>query len=140
MMVFLEWLLTEGVLSPDGLRTVQERHGRARIPIGQLAIQMGLLGVADVFRVLNAQTLTGTRFGETAVGMGLLTSAEVEGLLAEQTRTHPSIGSVLVELGLFTEEELAALGDRYEASAFTNNDAAAPGCIGRVDAPASSRS
>src|SRR5690606_7738122 len=80
------------------------------LPLGQLAIEEGLLGVRQVLDVIRTQHLQpGRLFGEIAVDLEYLTEAEVATLLMlQQQRQRPMIDH-LVELGRLTYEEAARL-------------------------------
>jgi hypothetical protein len=86
------------------------RREEERLPLGQLAIEEGLLGVRQVLDVIRTQHVQpGLRFGELAIELGYLTDSEVTTLLMlQQQRQRPMI-DYLVELGHISYEEAARL-------------------------------
>ena len=70
------YLKKRGVINAEQLVAAIEEQMNTVVPIGQLALEEGLLGPRNIFDVLCAQSDTPTiRFGDLAIEMGLLTRA-----------------------------------------------------------------
>ena len=105
-MKFGLYLQKKGIITAGQLVDALDfQHGRLS-PIGQLAIEEGLLSARDVFRVLRCQTdFPNERFGEMAVSIGLMTRDQLQHLLMLQADRKPSLVDVLVRQGALTAEQ-----------------------------------
>ena len=88
-------------------------------PVGQLAMEEGVLSARQVFKVLRCQSgIPHERFGDVAVGMGMMTPAELQRLLMIQWERKPPLADVLVALRILSQaqvdEELAAYRNEME--------------------------
>jgi hypothetical protein len=106
-------LKNQGVISAEQLVAALEVQLKRLVPIGQLALEEGMLSARDIFDVLQAQENSpSVRFGEMAVEMGLMTRDDVMRLLMIQADRSPPIAEILVSEGILgkrqVEEELAA--------------------------------
>jgi hypothetical protein len=101
-------LVRSGLVSADDYVEALGRREEERPPLGQVAIEEGLLGVRQVLDVIRTQHVEPERrFGEVAVDKGYLTTSQVATLLMlQQERQRPVIDH-LVELGRVSYEEAA---------------------------------
>ncbi|MEM8865059.1 MAG: hypothetical protein AAGF31_05880 [Planctomycetota bacterium] len=118
-MQFGLYLIDRGLVTAEQFVAALREQQTAMPPLGQLAIERGLLSVRDVFRVLRVQSdFTHERFGETAVDLGLLSKEQVVALLELQSGRRPSVGEMLVRQGAINQEtyerELATFRTRCE--------------------------
>ncbi len=101
-------LVRSGLVSADDYVEALGRREEERPPLGQVAIEEGLLGVRQVLEVIRTQQLQSDRkFGEVAVEKGYLTSAQVATLLMHQQQRQRPVIDHLVELGSVTYEQIA---------------------------------
>jgi hypothetical protein len=99
-MKFCLYLKNKGVITAEQLVAALELQHEKLTPIGQLAIEEGVLSARNVFKVLRCQSdLPHERFGEVAVELGLMTSDQLERLLALQASRKPSLLEILVRQG-----------------------------------------
>jgi hypothetical protein len=111
------YLRRKGTISADQLVCALESQVNNLVPIGQLALEEGLLSARDIFRVLQAQSGSpAERFGDLAVEMGLMTRDQVMRLLMVQADRRPKIADILVEQGVLNREQLASELSGYRQS------------------------
>ena len=102
-------LKKKGIISADQLVAALEVQMNALVPIGQLALEEGVLSARDIFEVLRAQSDSpAERFGDLAIEMGLLTRDDVMRLLMIQADRKRTIVEILVAQGVLSESQLAA--------------------------------
>lgn len=112
-MKFGLYLKSKGVIDAEQL-VAALIYQQCRVPpVGQLAMEEGVLNAREVFEVLRCQSeLPHERFGEVAVGMGLMSPEELQRLLIIQWERQPELALVLVDLRTLSrarvDEELAA--------------------------------
>ena len=106
-------LVRSGLVSADDYVEALGRREEERPPLGQVAIEEGLLGVRQVLDIIRTQhTAPDRKFGEVAVEKGYLTTSQVATLLMlQQERQRPVIDH-LVELGRVSYEEAARLAKK----------------------------
>jgi hypothetical protein len=86
-------------------------------PVGQLAMEEGVLSARQVFKVLRCQSgIPHERFGEVAVGMGMMTPAELQRLLMIQWERKPPLPDVLVKLRILSQTQADELLAAYRAA------------------------
>jgi hypothetical protein len=96
-----------GVISAEQLVAALEVQLRTLVPIGQLALEEGMLAARDIFNVLRAQSdAPDMRFGDLAIEMGLLTRDDVMRLLLIQADRKRPIGDVLIGQGVLSESQM----------------------------------
>lgn len=107
-------LVRTGVISADDYVEAVSRQDEERPPLGQVAIEEGLLSVRRVLELLSTQYEEPTRrFGELAVEKGYLDTPEVATLLMrQQDRQRPLIDH-LVELGRLSVEQAETARSGY---------------------------
>ena len=111
------YLKKKGIISAEQLVAAMEVQMNTLVPIGQLALEEGILSARDIFEVLRAQSDSPSgRFGDLAVEMGLLTRDDVMRLLMIQADRKRTIAEILVGQGVLGESQLAAeLADYRQA-------------------------
>ncbi|MCI0332407.1 MAG: hypothetical protein L0228_04195 [Planctomycetes bacterium] len=101
------YLKKRGVVSAEQLVSALEVQMSTLVPIGQLALEEGMLSARDIFNILRAQgNAPNVRFGDLAVEMGLLTRDDVMRLLMIQADRKRPIAEILAGQGVLTEEQL----------------------------------
>jgi hypothetical protein len=118
-MKFGLYLKQKGILSADALVDALEYQQSRMPPVGQLAMEEGVLSARQVFKVLHCQSgIPHERFGDVAVGMGMMTPAELQRLLMIQWERKPPLAEVLVALKILSptqvEEQLVAYRNEME--------------------------
>jgi hypothetical protein len=107
-MHFGMYLKKKGVITAEQLVSALEVQMINLVPIGQLALEEGILSARDIFDVLRAQSgAPNVRFGDLAVEMRLMTRDDVMRLLMIQADRKRSLGEILVRQGVLTESRLA---------------------------------
>jgi hypothetical protein len=103
------YLKKNGVISAEQLVAAAEVQLNTLVPIGQLALEEGMLSPRDIFDVLHAQSdAPNVRFGDLAIEMGLLTRDDVMRLLMIQADRKRPIAEILVGQGVLSESQLEA--------------------------------
>ena len=115
------FLVRKGTISASQFVAALESQLTGLVPIGQLAIEDGMLNMQQVFRLLRTQTdLPVERFGDAAIDHGLLTEEDLAMLLMRQSDRKRPFQEILIEDGVLTEEqarmELAAFRRERERS------------------------
>jgi hypothetical protein len=101
------YLRTNGVITAEQLVSAIEVQMSTLVPIGQLALEEGMLTARDIFNILRTQSWApNVRFGEMAVEMGLLTHDDVMRLLMIQSDRKRPIAEILVAQRVLTPEQL----------------------------------
>ena len=118
-MQFGLYLIKKGVITPHQFVVALDHQFHESRPLGELAVEAGLISRADVYRVLREQATTPDgRFGDAAIALGLLTVEQIEELILAQERYRRPIADILVSLGVMTEtiaaSELAAFRRQQE--------------------------
>ena len=111
------YLKNKGIISAEQLVEALEAQLTTLPPIGQLALEEGILSPREIFEVLVAQSQSPTeRFGEIAIGMGFMTRDELMRLLMIQADRKRPVSELLVVLGILTEDHVAAEMMEYRKS------------------------
>lgn len=106
-MRFAIYLLRRGVINSDQFASAVEAQQDGQPPLGQVAIEEGMLTVREVFKILRLQTdLPNDRFGEAAVELGLLSRKQVAELLMLQANRRKPMTQVLVDLEIMTPAQV----------------------------------
>ncbi|QDU90873.1 hypothetical protein Pla175_42860 [Pirellulimonas nuda] len=106
-MRFAIYLMRRGVINTDQFARAVEAQHDEQAPLGQLAIEEGMLTVREVFKVLRTQSdLPHDRFGDTAVEMGLLSQRQVIDLLMLQGARRRPMSELLVDLEILTPAQV----------------------------------
>ena len=95
-----------GVISAEQLVDALEEQLNSLVPIGQLALEEGVLSARDIFDVLQAQNDSpNERFGDLAIEMRLMTRDDLMRLLMIQADRKRPIAEILVEQGILDERQ-----------------------------------
>ena len=108
-MIFGEYLVEQNIIREKDLARALEIQKTDRVPLGQLAMQNGLIDNKQLFRVLSRQRKPEEKeksFGKLAVEMEYLSQRQVESLLERQTHTNRLLGEILVSQGSVSQMEL----------------------------------
>lgn len=99
-------LVQTGVISAKDYVDALARQVDERTPLGQVAIEEGLLGPREVLEILRTQSLgPPRRFGDIARDKGYLAINEVATLLMHQQERQRPVIDYLVELGRLSVEQ-----------------------------------
>ncbi len=108
-MIFGEYLVEQNIIREKDLARALEIQKTDRVPLGQLAMQNGLIDNKQLFRVLSRQRKPEEKdksFGKLAVEMEYLSQEQLESLLERQTHTNRLLGEILVSQGSVSQMEL----------------------------------
>ena len=101
-------LVRKGIIEASHFVAALEQQLQDMVPIGQMAIDEGVLTMRQVFEVLRAQSdVPPERFGDAAVERGVLTQGDLAQLLMKQSDRKRPFSEILVEQGVLTEEQAA---------------------------------
>jgi hypothetical protein len=111
-MKFGLYLKNKGVISAEQLVAALGVQESKTVPLGQLAIEEGILTARQVFTVLCSQSeFPHERFGEAAIELGLMTQEQLMRLLVIQIDRKLPLFEILIRQRAVTpaqaEEELA---------------------------------
>jgi len=107
--IFGEYLVEQNIIREKDLARALEIQKTDRVPLGQLAMQNGLIDNKQLFRVLSRQRKPEEKdksFGKLAVEMEYLSQEQLERLLERQTHTNRLLGEILVSQGSVSQMEL----------------------------------
>jgi len=100
------YLKNKGVITAEQFCTALEAQLSHFVPIGQLALEEGLLSVRDIFRVLRLQSdLPQERFGVMAIELGLMSEGQLAELLMIQSDRKQPLSEILVRQGVLSEAQ-----------------------------------
>ena len=117
-MIFGEYLVEQNIIRQKDLSCALEIQKTDRVPLGQLAMQKGLIDNKQLFRILSRQRRPEEKdknFGKLAVEMEYLSREQVEMLLERQTHTNRLLGEILVSQGLVSQMELIKALKKFRA-------------------------
>ena len=118
-MLFGEFLLGQGLVEEDDLVCALDEQQKNKMPMGQMAVQKGLMDSKALFKVLTEQrkrVRDANDFGQIALEMGLLKQDQVEELVESQTTTSELVGNILVTKGLLSREQLVQMLREYDSA------------------------
>jgi hypothetical protein len=102
------YLKNKGIISAEDLVAALEVQLKTLVPIGQLALEEGMLSARNIFDVLKAQSDSpNERFGDLAVEMGLMKRDDVMRLLMIQADRKRPVAEILVGQGVLTAQQVA---------------------------------
>ena len=111
------YLKNKGVISAEQLVAALEVQLKTLVPIGQLALEEGILSARDIFNVLRAQSDSpNERFGDLAIELGLMTRDDVMRLLMLQADRRRPIAEILVAETVLSERQMASELAAYRES------------------------
>ena len=102
------YLKNQGIISAEQLVDALETQLKTLPPLGQLALEEGIISPRDIFDVLRAQSESpNERFGDLAIEMGLMTRDDLMRLLMIQADRKRPIAQILVGQGVLSEQQAA---------------------------------
>jgi hypothetical protein len=111
------YLKNKGIISAEQFVAALEAQMKTLVPIGQLALEEGILSARDIFEILRAQSDSpNERFGDLAVEMGLMKRDDVMRLLMIQADRKRPIGEILAGQGVLSQERIASELSAYRQS------------------------
>lgn len=117
-MNFGEYLVQQNIIQETDLDHALAIQKTDRVPLGQLALQKGLIDNKHLFRILSRQRRPEDRnknFGTLAITMGYLDQEQVDSLLEQQTHTNRLLGEILVFLKLVSQMKLIKALKKFRA-------------------------
>jgi len=103
------YLKTKGVITAEQLVAAMEVQLNRLTPIGQLALEEGIISPRDIFDVLRTQgEKPSVRFGDLAIEMGLMNRKDLMRLLMLQEDRKRTIAEILVSQGVINAEQAMA--------------------------------
>ncbi|MCI0491692.1 MAG: hypothetical protein L0Z07_02015 [Planctomycetes bacterium] len=110
------YLHRKHVISAEQLLASLEAQHTHLVPIGQLALEEGIISASDIFAILLTQhEVPRERFGEVAIDLGLMTREDLMRLLWIQSDRKRSLADILVQQRVLTEDQAAAELAAYRA-------------------------
>ena len=123
---FGQFLLQEGIVTPQTLSRALARLSDARPLVGILALARGYMTPDQVREVNRIQKREDKRFGQISIEKGYLTAEKLEELLSAQKNEHVLLGQILVEDRILSHEGLLRALELYrEKPAFLRKAAGA---------------
>lgn len=113
---FGKYLQDVGVITSEQYVDIIEKSRTARVKMGLLAVNEGLMTPAQADEVNQLQAMQDARFGDIAVGKGYLTEDQVMTLLKKQGDSYLLFVQELVERELLTLEEIQKHLNHYKKS------------------------
>ncbi len=102
------YLKKKGIISAEQLVAALEIQLATLPPIGQLALEEGIISPRDIFDVLRIQRESpDVRFGDLAIEMGLMTRDELMRLLMIQADRKRPLAQIFVAEGMLSEPQSA---------------------------------
>ena len=114
---FGQYLLNQGILTPQQLSDAFTQERMTRVKIGILAMNAGYMTAGQVMKIHELQQARDKKFGEIAVTEGLLTVAQVEELLEKQNRRYLNLCQTLVDKEYLSLDKLEIVMRKYKEDA-----------------------
>ncbi|QSX05747.1 hypothetical protein JYG23_13945 [Sedimentibacter sp. zth1] len=111
---FGNYLLSNEHLTSDQLSNVLVAQKNAKVKLGVLAINAGLMTSEQVRKVHHMQSKVDKKFGNIAVELGYLTDDQVVELLNEQKSGYLLLGQTIVDKGYMTLEQIEIALENYK--------------------------
>ncbi len=109
-MFFGEYLVQQQIISEKdlccALETLEQNN---KIPLGQLAVQNGLINRNELFKVLSRQRKDKDlkkNFGKVAIELGFMNKVQIDNLLKLQLQSHQMLGEYLLSQELIDRKKL----------------------------------
>ncbi len=118
-MNFGDYLVRQNIIREKDLTQTLEMQKIDRIPLGQLALQKGLIDNKVLFRILSRQRKEEGRnqtFGQLAIQLGYLTEEQISELLKMQIRTNRLLGELLVSQEFVSQVEMIKALKKFRAA------------------------
>lgn len=101
------YLKKKGLVTAEQLVAALETQHDTLVPIGQLALEEGILSARDIFDVLQAQNeAPNIRFGDLAIEMGMMKRDDLMRLLLIQADRKRPIAEILVGHGVLAKQQI----------------------------------
>jgi hypothetical protein len=101
------YLKNKGIITAEQLVAAIETQLNRLTPIGQLALEEGIISPRNIFDVLRAQGESPiVRFGDLAIEMGLMNRNDLMRLLMIQADRKRPISEILVGQGVITAQQV----------------------------------
>ena len=112
-----EFLVEKEFISTDHLLIALERQEKSRTPLGQLAIEIGMIDSKAVLVILTEQRKSDNKlkFGEIAVSKGILMQEDIEKLFKVQEEKAELLGSILINIGALSPPKLLKALRQFES-------------------------
>ena len=111
------YLQKQGLITAEQLVAALQVQLDTLVPIGQLALEEGILSARDIFSVLQAQSeAPHERFGELSIEMRLMTRDDLMRLLMIQADRKRSLAEILISQRAISKREIAAELAAYRVS------------------------
>ena len=122
---FGNYLLNEGLVTPEQLVDGLQEKKNTRMKLGVLAINAGYMTASQVERVHEYQKRMDKRIGDCAVELGYMTEDQVMELLHSQPLGYLLLGQALVDKGYMTNSQFEETINSYkEKYSLTDEDIA----------------
>ena len=111
------YLVQKNVIDADQFVMALKQQLDEVVPLGQLAMRLGILTMRDVFAIMRSQSdIPPYRFGEMAVNMEAMSSDQLAHLLMQQADSKRPLSEILVDQEVLSKHEVME-----EMSAFRRN-------------------
>ena len=121
--LFGSYLVKEGKLTEEQLKTVFETMQKVRVKLGLIAISEKLMTTEQSDEVNRLQAIMDKRFGDIAVEKGYLTEEQVTRLLGLQGNQYLSFVQAIVDNDFLNMSDIeSALCDYQKSYGFTSTD------------------
>lgn len=114
-MRFGEFLRERGLLGDADIERVLAMQNRTNLWLGTLAYILGYLEFDQIGEVLDEQRRLGLRFGEAAISLNLMTTEQVRQVVELQERKRVRFGEIAVAMEYVDRASLGALLEEYNA-------------------------
>ena len=113
-----DFLVEKEFVSADHLLIALERQEKSRTPLGQLAIEVGMVTAKEVLIILTEQrnSENKSKFGDIAVNKGILKREDIERLFKIQEEKAELLGNVLINIGAISPPKLLKALREYNSS------------------------
>lgn len=111
---FAQYILNQGVLTPEQVQEALEDGRSVQVKLGVLAINEKFLTAVQVEEIHRLQHMVDKRFGEIAIDEGYLSEEQLMILLAAQKNSHLNFGQTLVDKGFMNLEQLERVLEEYK--------------------------
>ncbi len=112
---FSRWLVARNVLNSQIVENLLLDYSPERLPLGELAVDTGLLTEEQVARILERQGENDERFGAVALELHLLSLDQLAMLLARQRENPIQLARQLIAKRLLEESQALELVNEYLA-------------------------
>lgn len=115
-MLFGEYLLEQELVKEEDLIFALDAQQKNKMPLGQMAVQKGLIDSKALFKVLTEQrkkTREPNDFGSIALEMHFLNEEQVNELVGSQNTTNELLGTILVDGGYLPRQQLVQALKEY---------------------------